>query len=307
MTTNSSLYKQIRANILLLTTAAVCGLAFVAQVKASNIGSFLFNGIRYSLGAFALLPIALFFERKKINRQVLIRTLIAGAICGIIMVAAVNFQQFGIAINQSSGKSGFITSLYIVLIPIASIFFKKRTSLPAWIAVMMALTGLFLISVPAGMDTFNSQELFGDILVLISAFFWTAQILCVDRFAKGICPILFAVFELAVCGLISLLVSLFVDEISLSIIHSALIPILYGGLVSVGVGYSFQVLGQRDASPVVASIAMAGEAVFAMIGGVLILDETMTTRQIIGVILMSTSIFLAQVKFKKKDKSKKEA
>ncbi len=299
MKTNTK--RQIRSNLLLMTTALVWGFAFVAQVMASesHMGSFFYNGVRYLLGALILLPIFLIFERKKINRQIFKSTFLASLICGAIMMAAVNFQQYGIDNNMNAGKSGFITGLYMVFIPIAGIFFKQKTSHFTWIAVIIALVGLFLISFPAGESTFNREELLGDLLVLISAFFWTAQILCVDRFAKGSCPILFSVLQFAVCGTISMLIALFVDDISFTILSAAALPLLYGGLVSVGVGYTLQVLGQRDASPAVASIAMASESLFAAIGGALILKETMTLRQIFGALLMLAAILLAQIKPKK--------
>ncbi len=292
----SKINGSITSNILLIITAIVWGFAFVAQVKASNIGSFLYNGTRYLLGALILTPIVIVFERKKINRTVFVKSLISGVICGTVMVAAVNFQQYGINITQNAGKAGFITGLYIVFIPVVGIFFKQKTSIYTWIAVVAAIIGLFLICVTG--DSFSFQ--FGDILVLVSALFWTAHIIFVDKFSKDSCPVLFSTLQFASCGIISMLISLFVDEISWSVISSAAIPILYGGVFSVGIGYTLQVLGQRNAKPAIASIALASEALFAAIGGVLILDEIMTVRQIIGAVLMFSAIILSQIKPKEK-------
>lgn len=298
-------YKQIRSNIILLIAAVMWGFAFVAQVKASEsgIGPFLFNAVRYLLGALVLIPVVFIFERKQITRAILKRSMLAGVISGTVMMAAVNFQQYGIDMNQNAGTSGFISSFYIVFIPITSaLVLREKVNITSWIAVLVAFVGLFLISVPLGTDVFNSKELLGDTLLIICAFFWTAHILSVDRFSKESCPLLFAFCQFAFCSFLSFVVSLFVDEISLAVITASLAPILYGGLISVGIAYTFQVLGQRDASAVVTSIAMACESVFAAVGGFLLMDEKMSFQQIIGAVLMSSAILLAQMKFERKNK-----
>ena len=304
---NRSTKKEISSSLLLMVTSIVWGLAFVAQVKASqaNMGSFLFNGLRYIMGTVALIPIMLLFERKKITRSIFKTSLINGTICGLVMMAAVNFQQYGIGINANAGKSGFITALYIVLIPLTGLFFKKKTHLLTWIAVFISLAGLFFISIPSNTSLINSSDLLGDCLVLISAFFWTAQILCVDKFSKESCPILFSVCQFAVCGVSSFLIALFVDDFSIHILSASLMPVLYGGLISVAIGYTIQVIAQRHASAPVASIAMASESVFAAIGGYLILAEKMTPRQILGSALVFLAILLSQLS--SAIKNKKEA
>ena len=296
--------KNIRANLVLLFVAVVWGFAFVAQVQASSIGSFLYNGIRYMLGALVLIPVVILVERKKITWSVLAYTLRGSFLCSLIMFFAVNLQQYGILYNQNAGKAGFITGLYIVFVPIASIFIKKEGKNTAftWISAIIALVGLFLVSIPS-IHAFSVQGLIGDGLVLIGAFFWTAHILLTDRYAKETCPLLFAFLQFACCGFLCLIVSLFVDEISWSVIREAGLPILYGGLVSVGLGYTLQILGQRDAKPTLAAITLSCEAVFAAIGGVLILHETMTARQLIGTVLMLAAIFLAQYRPREKEKT----
>lgn len=302
---HSSLYKQIRSNIILIIAAVMWGFAFVAQLKASEngIGSFLFNAIRYFLGALVLIPVIIIFERKQITRSVLRRSMIAGLISGTIMMAAVNVQQYGIALNQNAGTSGFISSFYIVFIPIvSSLVFRQKVNIRSWIAVAVAFIGLFLISVPLGTSVFDTKKLLGESLLMLCAVFWTAHILSVDRFSKESCPILFAFLQFAFCSVLSFLFALFVDEISLSVISASLAPILYGGFISVGIAYTFQVLGQRDASAVVTSIAMAGEAVFAAVGGFLFMGETMSFQQIIGAIMMSGAIILPQINFNNKKK-----
>jgi len=298
---HSSLYKQVRSNIILIIAAVMWGFAFVAQVKASEngIGSFLFNAIRYFLGALVLIPVIFIFERKQITRSILRHSIIAGLISGTVMMAAVNVQQYGIALNQNAGTSGFISSFYIVFIPIVSaLIFKQKVNIRSWIAVAVAFVGLFLISVPLGTSVFDTKKLLGECLLMICAIFWTAHILSVDRFSKESCPILFAFLQFAFCSLLSFLFALFVDEISLSVISASWAPILYGGFISVGIAYTFQVLGQRDASAVVTSIAMAAEAVFAAVGGFLFMGEEMSVQQIIGAIMMSAAILLPQIKLK---------
>ena len=288
--------KEISYSLLLMVTSIVWGLAFVAQVKASeaNMGAFLFNGLRYLLGTLALIPVMLFFERKKITKTVFKRALLHGTISGLIMMGAVNVQQYGIDANMNAGKSGFITALYIVLIPITGLFFKKKTSFLTWIAVGVSLVGLFFISIPDASSLLNPDELVGDILVLISSFFWTAQILCVDKFSKDECPILFSVSQFAVCGISSFIIAILVDDFSPTILSASLMPVLYGGLISVAIGYTIQVIAQRHASPTIASIAMASESVFAAVGGYLILHEVMTKRQALGAVLVFAAILLSQ-------------
>lgn len=288
--------KEISSSILLMVTSIVWGFAFVAQVKASeaNMGSFLFNGLRYILGTLALLPILFIFERKMLSKKAILKALFHGTISGLVMMGAVNVQQYGIDANMNAGKSGFITALYIVLIPITGLFFKKKTSLLTWIAVGVSLVGLFFISIPPSTSLINPDEFLGDFLVLISAFFWTAQILCVDKFSKENCPILFSVMQFAVCGVSSFIIALFVDDFSLSILSLSMAPVLYGGLISVAIGYTIQVIAQRHASPAIASIAMASESVFAAVGGFLILHEVMTSRQVLGAVLVFAAILLSQ-------------
>ena len=303
---HSSVYKQVRSNIILIIAAVMWGFAFVAQVKASEsgIGAFLFNAIRYLLGALVLIPVIYIFERKQITKAVLRRSIFAGLISGTVMMAAVNVQQYGIELNQNAGTSGFISSFYIVFIPIVSaIVLKQKVNIRSWIAVAIAFGGLFLISVPLGTTVFNTKELLGEGLLMVCAIFWTIHILGVDRFSKESCPILFAFLQFVFCGLISFIISLFVDEISISVISGSLAPILYGGFISVGIAYTFQVLGQRDASAVVTSIAMAGEAVFAAVGGFLFMGEHMSFQQVIGAVMMCLAILLPQITVKKKPKT----
>ena len=299
----SPLYKQVRSNIVLIIAAVMWGFAFVAQVKASEsgIGSFLFNAIRYFLGALVLIPVILIFEGKQITRAIFRKSAIAGMISGTVMMAAVNVQQYGISLNQNAGTSGFISSFYIVFIPIAyALIFRQKVNIRSWLAVAIAFVGLFLISVPLGTSVFNTKELLGEALLMLCAIFWTAHILSVDRFSKDSCPILFAFLQFAFCGILSFVFALFVDEISLSVISGSLYPILYGGFISVGIAYTFQVLGQRDASAVVTSIAMAAEAVFAAVGGFLFMGEEMSLQQVIGASMMCLAILLPQINLKRK-------
>ncbi len=302
--------KEISSSMILMITSIIWGFAFVAQVKASeaNMGSFLFNGLRYILGTITLIPVMLLFEKNKITASTFKSALIHGIISGLVMMAAVNFQQYGINANMNAGKSGFITALYIVLIPLTGLFFKKKTPFLMWVSVALALLGMFFISIPNGTTLLNPNELLGDILVLVSAFLWTAQILCVDKFSKYPCPILFSVMQFAVCGLSSFIIAIFVDDFSLTILSASLAPVLYGGLISVAIGYTIQVIAQRHASPTIASIAMASESVFAAIGGYLVLHEIMTKRQLLGAGLVLFAILLSQISTtlhsKKADKQK---
>lgn len=284
--------KEIKSTIFLLLTAIIWGFAFVAQrVGTEYVQCFTYNGVRYALGAVSLIPVILIFERKKISGKQFKKTLIASIITGSVLFTASTLQQQGIVIGQSAGKAGFITSLYIVIVPIFRTFFGKKSGILTWMGVLLSAIGLYLLSI-AGTQSVN----IGDLIVFIGAFFWAAHILLIDKFVADISPLKYSMGQFTTCAVISIVCAFIFENPQISAIYNASIPILYGGIMSVGVAYTLQVIGQRNVSPEFASIICSTEAVFSAVGGCVILGETMTLRAYFGCVLIFAGILLAQVK-----------
>jgi len=289
--------KEIKSVFILLLTAAIWGLAFVAQrMGMEYVGAFTFNGIRFALGSVSLLPVIYFFDKsskaenssaEKVDAD-LKTTIKSGAIAGCILFIAASLQQVGL-IYTTAAKAGFITSLYIVLVPILGIFLKQKTYPTTWIGAVTAAVGLYFISIN---EDFTIQ--FGDLLQLIGAFFWAAHIQVIDKFVKNVNAIKLSSVQFAVCSVLSIVTAIIFEDISISGIYDALVPILYGGIMSVGVAYTLQAVGQRHAKPSHAAIALSMEAVFAAIGGILILNETMPMRGYLGSALMLAGMLITQ-------------
>lgn len=292
--------KKIISAIMLVVTAMIWGFAFVAQrVGAESVGTFVFNGIRFALGAVSLIPVYLVFEKEKFNKEKFKRTLIAAVVCGTVLFIASALQQYGIELTKSAGKAGFITGLYTVLVPIiAFIIYKQKNSVGVWIGAILAVSGLFLLSVN---ESFTVE--FGDILLLIGAFFWAAHILVIDKFIGGISPLRFASMQFAVCAVLNLVFAIFFDTFDINAIMIAFVPLLYGGLASVGIAYTLQIIAQKNSDPTAAAIIFSLESVFSAIGGAIVLGEEMNVRGYVGCVLIFGGIILSQLKFgKKKEK-----
>ena len=291
-----------KSTFLLFLTAIIWGLAFVAQrVGAEFVGAFTFNGIRFLLGSLSLVPVILIFEREKFEKTKFIKTLLPSLLAGMILFIASTLQQLGVEWTGSAGKAGFLTGLYIVLVPVIRFFMGKKTSILTFFGAMFALVGLFFLCMTGDEMSFGK----GDIVLIIGAFFWAAHILVVDKHVNNISPLKFSMMQFFVCGFLSIIFALFTETIELSAIKSAGIPILYGGLMSVGVAYTCQILGQKDADPTFASIVFSTESVFSAIGGAIILNEIMSGRGYLGCVLIFIGIVLSQLNiesFRKKTK-----
>lgn len=286
-----------KSTILLFMTAIIWGFAFVAQrVGAEFVGAFTFNGVRFLLGSASLIPVILLFEREKFDKKKLRKTLLVGLCAGLILFIASTLQQLGIEWTGSAGKAGFLTGLYIVLVPMIRFLFGKKTSILTFIGAIFALAGLFLLCMSGDKLSFTK----GDIVLIIGAVFWALHILVIDKFVNDISPLKFSMTQFFVCGAVSIICALFTEDISFSAIQSAGIPILYGGLMSVGVAYTCQTLGQKNADPTFASIVFSTESVFSAIGGAIILHEIMSGRGYLGCVLIFIGIVLSQLTPKKK-------
>ncbi len=286
--------------LLLFVTAFIWGVAFVAQKSGSDtVGPFFFNGLRSVIAGVALLPvIALLGNRAPQpvdgvkNRKTLI---LGGVLCGTALFAATYFQQLGMTLGTDAGKSGFITALYIVLVPILGIFLKKRATIKTWISVLIAVVGLYLLCVTGG---FSVQ--LGDLMVLVCALLFAVHILVIDHFSPRVESVKMACIQFFVCAALSFLFALITrEQNSLQNVFNAYIPILYLGLMSSGVGYTLQIVAQRGTDPTIASMIMSFESVFAVLSG-MFFGETLTAREGIGCVLMFFAIILSQLPERKK-------
>jgi Permeases of the drug/metabolite transporter (DMT) superfamily len=289
--------KRFGANMLLLLTAAIWGLAFVAQrVGSQYVGAFTFNGIRFALGSISLMPLIIYFNKGRNNNIntphiSFKRSFFYGVLAGTALYAGSSLQQVGI-IYTTAGKASFITGLYIVFVPVIGIFLKHKIEKSSWIGVAFAVVGLYLLSVNE-----NFSIGYGDLLEVIGAIFWAIHILVIDYFSSQMDALKLSCIQFATCSILSLITAFLFEKITLSGISQSLIPILYGGLLSVGVAYTLQVVAQKSAKPSHAALILSLESVFGAIGGAIILREGMNSRGYIGCILIFGGILLSQVKF----------
>jgi len=307
--------KQISRSILghealLLLTAIIWGLAFVAQrAGMESIGPFVFNGIRFLLGSISLLPVIILLNRSNLpaGKQGNPTALqakkhklmwVSGLISGLVLFIASSFQQMGMVFT-TAGNAGFITSLYVIMVPLLGLIFGLKVNRYTWIGALLAVIGLYFISVNTG---FSIQK--GDLLVLASAFFFAIHLLIIGYYSNKTEVLWLAFIQFALTGILSLIVGYFTEVIDINQIKLAAIPLLYGGLMSVGVAYTLQIVGQRKAIPTHAAIILSLEALFAALGGWLILDEMFTSRQITGGTLMLAGLVLSQLTFKPSQKNK---
>ncbi len=283
-----------------MITAVIWGFAFVAQrVGAEYVGAFTFNGLRFLLGSLSLVPVFMIFEKKEhdgvSHSRKLGRTLTAGALAGLMLFTASTLQQIGIEMNGDAGKTGFITALYTVLVPLLGIFLGKKAGANAWIGAVFAVIGIFLLSVTGD---FKIET--GDLIVLTGSLFWAFHILVIDHFVEEIYAVRFAALQFFFCAVLSLICMAVFEEPSVEGIKLALVPILYGGIGSVGIAYTCQILGQKGADPTSASIILSSESLFGAIGGAIILKEVMSGRGYVGCALIFAGIIISQLDFSKK-------
>ena len=283
---------------IMLLTAMIWGFAFVAQVDSvDHIGSFTMNGLRFPLGALSLLPIVLLFERGRTSREERRRTVLASALAGTILFCASTLQQIGIAYTKSAGVAGFITGLYTVLVPVGCfLFFRKKTGVQVWIGSVCAVLGLFLLCYRIG-DGFTFG--IGELLLLIGALFWTAHVIVIDRFAGSLRSLHFAFGQFAFCALLSVITMLIFDTPTWEGIASAKWSILYCGVLSVGVAYTLQVIGQKRADPTFAAIILSTESVFSAVGGAIFGIDHISWLGYVGCVIIFIGIVISQLSFGK--------
>jgi drug/metabolite transporter (DMT)-like permease len=289
--------QQFRANLLLLLAAGIWGFAFVAQkTSMEHIGPFTFNGLRFALGALSLLPLIYFFSKRstankeaQMDRSEWKRVRAAGFKVGLILFAGSSLQQVGL-IYTTAGKAAFITGLYIVIVPILGLFLKQRLNLNMGLGAFLAAVGLYFLSIT---NRFTISQ--GDLLELVGALFWSVHILMIDNYSRKVDVLKLSLIQMITCSVFSLGIAVFTEVIAWSTISQVIIPILYGGILSAGVAYTLQIIGQKNAQPAKAAIIFSMEAVFAALGGYLLLHEHLSTRGLIGCLLMLLGMLLPQL------------
>ena len=293
--------KQMKNSLLLLLTAFIWGVAFVAQsVGGEAVGCFTFNGVRSLIGAVVLLPVIYFLDvqkKKELGEEKFLeqrgdkKTLLLGGICcGVMLCIASNFQQFGISFT-TVGKAGFITAMYILIVPILGLFMKKRVGAKVWLGVVFAAIGLYMLCMTS--ERFSLSK--GGFLVMICAGFFSLNILIIDYFTPKVDGVRMSCIQFFVCGVISTAIAFVFENPSFSAILFGWLPILYAGVLSCGVAYTLQIVGQKNMDPTVASLILSLESVFSVLAGWVILHQTLSMRELFGCVLMFLAIILAQL------------
>jgi drug/metabolite transporter (DMT)-like permease len=286
---------QAKSNLLLLSASVIWGLAFVAQRKGMDyLGPFTFNGLRFMLGVVSLIPL-LFFMKPVFKKSLLDRELMRGGLlAGMALFFAASFQQYGI-MYTTAGNAGFITSLYIIFVPLLGILRKQASSARVWVGALIALGGLYLLSVGEGL-----VMQMGDLLVLLSAVFWAIHLIILSNLASKYDFRLLAICQYLIVACLSLVLTFTIETPELTAIRQAATPILYAGIASVGIGFTLQLMGQRHARADHAALILSLEAVFAALGGWLILNEVTGLRGLLGCVLMLAGVMYSQIRLPKK-------
>ena len=298
--------KKMQSNILLLLTAIIWGSAFVAQKSGMDyVEPFTFNGIRTFIGGLVLIPVIFFMEKKnppeEISREEKTKKnkelLIGGICCGLALFAASSLQQFGVSYT-TAGKAGFITTLYVVFVPIISVLLRKKVRPIMWLCVAMGAVGLYLLC----MTDASFRLTFGDTLVLLCAVAFAVHILTVAHFSPKMDGIKLSCIQFLTVGIVSMVCMFIFEHPDIHAILDCAVPILYAGMLSCGLGYTFQVVAQKHAEPTVASLLMSLESVFAVVFGALLLHETMSMRELSGCLIIFIAVIISQLPEKKPQK-----
>ncbi len=275
------------------------GLSFVAQSEGADIGTFTFNGIRTLIGGIVLVPLVAIShisgnkklpegEKKKFAFK---DVAIGGLCCGIPLFLGGNLQQHAFFLDLGPGKVGFITALYMVLVPVAGIFMRRKLRFNIWLGVALGVIGLYLLSVPSGAFSVGK----GEIIAICGAFSFAAHILVIDYFCKKVDNIALSCCQFFVAGTLSIICMFIFEEPDIGEIMNAAVPILYAGVMSCGVAFTAQIFGQKYSDPTVASILLCLESVFAVIFGLIFLGDKLNARETIGCVVMFTAIMLTQI------------
>lgn len=300
---------QKRNSLLLVLTAFIWGVAFVAQSTGGDaVGPYSFNCIRFLIGSVVLIPVYTFMDRKNLSTKKPVtpkqkkELRIAGICCGLCLCVASNLQQVGITMGTSAGKAGFITACYILLVPILGLFLKKKCGLNIWIGVFLTLGGLYLLCINGA---FRLQ--LSDILLILCALMFSIHILVIDHFSPLVDNVRLSSIQFFIAGIFSA-IPMFLSDMNHSFANlsdwlsgfqslSAWIAILYAGVLSSGVAYTLQIVGQNGVNPTVASLLMSLESVFSVLAGFVLLGEKLSEKELLGCLLIFVAVCLAQIDF----------
>ena len=286
--------EQIKGSLLLFLAAIIWGVAFVAQsVGMDYVGPFTFNCVRTLIGGLVLIPCIVFLNRGKVKKKTDFtekkRLLLGGICCGVALTTGSTLQQFGI-MYTTVGKAGFITAFYIIIVPILGLFLGKKCGLSVWISVVIALAGLYFLCIT---DGFSIGK--GDIYVFLGAIAFSIHILVIDHFTQFNDGVKMSCIQFFVCGILCFVPMMLFEHPEISMILLAWKPILYAGVMSCGVAYTLQIVGQKNMNPTVASLILSLESVTSVIAGFLVLHQNLSYRELIGCGLMFVAIVLAQL------------
>ncbi|MCI8661495.1 MAG: DMT family transporter [Lachnospiraceae bacterium] len=300
----------VKSSGMLVLTALIWGIAFVAQSEGMNyVGGFTFNACRFLIGGMVLIPCV--FLLRRVNREPWenlsgeekrqqTRTGITGGICcGIFLCVASSLQQFGIA-HTTVGKAGFITALYIILVPVFGLFMKKQVGFNVWISVVIAAVGMYLLCIKEGFSVGR-----GDFLVFLCSIGFSLHILVIDYFSPRADGVVISCVQFFTAGIISALLTLVFEEWSWKGVTAAWLPVLYAGVMSCGVAYTLQVVAQKNIAPTVASLLMSLESVFSVLAGWVLLGQRLTGKEMAGCALVFAGIVLAQLPVENLGKEKR--
>lgn len=290
----------LKNDFLLLLTAIIWGLAFTAQRAGMEfVGPFTFNGVRFLIGALSILPLIFLKNnnhlqnrntepQKGSDNHTLKQLIVYGAAGGILLYLGASLQQIGM-VYTSAGKAGFITGMYVIIVPILGIFFRHKAGWRRWAGALLSVTGLYFLSVK-GSVKINT----GDIFVLLSAFFWASHVLAISYFSPRVNALKLAFIQYLFCGILSLGTAFMLEDVQKNTLLLAWLPILYGSIFSVGIAYTLQVYAQKKVQPAHAAIILSLEGVFAVLGGWLILGESLGLKGLFGSVLMLGGMFVSQ-------------
>lgn len=285
---------KLKGNLLLLITAVVWGISFVSQRSGmSYIKAFTFNGIRTMLGALVLIPVIIMTDKKKPageKKTKNAKTLAtAGVLCGVLLGAAGTIQTYGM-VYTSAGKAGFITALYLIIVPILGIFMKKKIRPLVWVCVALATVGMYFLCVNGAIDINR-----GDVIVFVCSFIFALHILAVDKYAPEVEGVKLAFLQFFVAGFLNIVLMLIFDKPDINAIWQCRTEILYSGIMSCGLAYTLQIIGQKYTDPTSASLIMSMESVFSVLAGWVLLGETLKYNEILGCVLVFAAIMLVQL------------
>lgn len=292
---------QLKGMFILLVTAMLWGFAFPAQLKASGrLAALSYTGIRFALGALTLVPLIFIRERKK-DRERLRLTVLSGMLCGVVMFLAIYAQQYSMNFLDNSGEVSFLTALYMLIVPLLGMFMGNFPSLNVWVGILFGSVGMFFLTVKDGFTIELST-----LLLIGGAFLWALHILVVGKYSSRIYPITFSFTQFSVTAVLGLIGMLLFESPSFDDVIAVWPYILYGGVVSVGIAFTCQIIGQRYTDPAPAAIILSTESVFGAIGGVIMGEPMLSVRKVSGCVLIFIGIILSQIQFRIKKDNKND-